>query len=302
MSTETAPAAKPVFTLNGTQVPLEPQDRSAFMWLASQAYRRIHEGPPIPATLTVLLHEGTTTQGLPTTDSRIQAILWTLWQLGISGARVEGEGEQRTAKWDRGTHANIDTRPVIEHFTEEGILEGRALASAFAIANSRSIRINGNEVPVRISNMALLQAQSAEIERRRTSPSHDPAMAAASYVAELLSGGSDQNDLRLRAALEIAADLGIRSMVIDAPSRQLRVDGFSEQAALAVAFLQGAPVDEFKVALGRVQALNRLAADQNRMLLEKAGGKGPEAERARAVVSASNPAMPAKDPFRRRRR
>jgi hypothetical protein len=38
------------------------------------------------------------------------------------------------------------------------------------------------------------------------------------------------------------------------------------------------------------------------MLLEKAGGKGPEAERARAVVSASNPAMPAKDPFRRRRR
>lgn len=302
MSNESAPAAKPVFTLNGNPVPLEPQDRSAFMWLASQAYRRIHEGPPIPATLTVLLHEGTATQGLPTTDARIQAILWTLWQLGISGARVEGEGEQRTAKWDRGTHPNIDTRPVVEHFTEEGILEGRALASAFAIANSRSIRINGNEMPVRVSNMALLQAQSAEIERRRTDPSHDPAMAAASYVAELLSGGSDQSDLRLRAALEIAADLGIRSMVIDAPSRQLRIDGFSEQAALAVAFLQGLPATEFKAALGRVQMLNRIAADQSRMLAEKAGGKGADAERAKAMVSVAGPGGPPRDPFRRRRR
>ena len=302
MSTETAPAAKPVFTLNGTQVTLEPQDRSAYMWLAAQVYRQLHDGPPLPALLTVLAHEGTTTQGLPTTDARIQAVLWTMWQLGICGARVEGEGDAKQAKWDKGSQPDIDGRPVGEHFTEEGILDGRALAASLMIGMVRRIRVNGIEMPVRINNMQLLQAQLPEVEKRRADPGHDPAMPAAAYVAELLAGGSDQNDLRLRAALEFAADLGVRSMVVDAATRQLRLDGFSEQAALASAFLQGLPPDQFKAALGRVQMLNRVAAEQGKAMAERAGGKGPEADRARAMASASAPSGPPKDPFRRRRR
>ena len=83
----------PTFTLNGTAIELEPQTRESFAWLAGQVYRRLHEGPPLPAILTVFAHEGTTTQGLPTNDARIQAILWTLWQIGIASARVEGDGE-----------------------------------------------------------------------------------------------------------------------------------------------------------------------------------------------------------------
>jgi hypothetical protein len=301
MSTENA-AARPVFSFNGTPVTLEPQDRSAFMWLASQVYRRIHDGNPIPATLVVYAYEGTANQGLAVTDARIQAILWTLWQFGIAAARVEGEGPDRQVKWDKGEHPNLDSRPVAEHFTEEGVLDGRALAAALLIANARRIRINGNELAVRVGNMELLRAQSAEVEKRRRDPSHDPLMAAAAYVAELLAGGSDENDLRLRAALEIAADLGIRSMVIDAPTRQLRIDGFSEEAALAAAFLQGVPVDQFKAALARAQALNRMAVDQGRLIAERASRKGPEAERAKAMVSAPAAATPGRDPFRRRRR
>ena len=292
----------PVFDFNGTPVTLEPQDRSAFMWLASQVYRRIHDGNPIPATLTVYAHEGTTGQGLPVTDPRIQAIFWTMWQFGIAGTRVEGEGTNKQVKWDRGDHPNLDSRPMREHFTQEGVLDGRALAASLLVVNSRSIRINGNEMAVKVGNMELLKAQSAEVEKRRRDPSHDPMMAAAAYVAELLAGGSGETDLRLRAALEIAADLGIRSMVIDAPTRQLRIDGFSEDAALAAAFLQGVPVEQFTAAVSRIQTLNRMASDQGRLIAEKASRQGPESTRARAMVSAPAAAAPGRDPFRRRRR
>ena len=306
MSTETTPAAKPVFNLNGTDVPLEPQERGAFMWLASQVYRRIHDGqvpPPIPALLTVFAHEGITTQKLPVTDPRIQAIMLVMWAFGIKGARVEGEGEGRQVKWDKGEQPNIDTRPVIEHFTEEGIREGRALASALLISNSRRIRVNGIEMPVRINNMQLVQAQAPELEKRRKDPAHDPAMAAAAYVAELLAAGADQNDLRLRAALEFAGDLGIRSMVIDAPTRQLRIDGFNEQAALAAAFLQGAAVEQFQAAITRIQTLNRMAEDQSRIIEQQARGQGPGATRAQAMVSPPPPKVAAAGvPVKRRRR
>ena len=96
----------PTFTLNGTAIELEPQTRESFAWLAGQVYRRLHEGPPLPAILTVFAHEGTTTQGLPTNDARIQAILWTLWQIGIASAlRLErfhkpGGREYRTHRRD----------------------------------------------------------------------------------------------------------------------------------------------------------------------------------------------------------
>jgi len=153
------------------------------------------------------------------------------------------------------------------------------------VAAARKLRINGNDVDVKISNLELLTAQAAEVEKRRKDPSHDPAMAAAAYVAELLSGGSDQNDLRLRAAVEIAADLGIRSMLVDAPTRQLRIDGFNEQAALAAAFFQNAPPEQLKAALTRVQTLNRMAEDQSRMIAQQAAGAGPKAKVAQAMVS-----------------
>jgi hypothetical protein len=129
-------------------------------------------------------------------------------------------------------------------------------------------------------------------------------MAAASYVAELLAGGSDQNDLRLRAAVEIAADLGIRSMLVDASTRQLRIDGFNEQAALAAAYFQNAPPEQFKAALTRIQTLSRMAEDQSRMIAQQATGSGPKAKAAQAMVS---PAAPADRPaaaatFKPRRR
>jgi hypothetical protein len=305
MSTE-ANDFRPVFLLNGAPVALEPQDRGAFTWLAAQVYRRIHEGqvpPPIPALLTVIAHEGVTAQGLPAADARVQACMLVMWAFGIKAARVEGEGDGRQVKWEKGEHANIDARPVIEHFTEQGIREGRALASALLVASSRRIRINGIEVPVRINNMELLQAQAPELEKRRKDPAHDPAMAAAAYVAELLSAGADQGDLRLRAALEFAGDLGIRSMVIDAPTRQLRIDGFNEQAALAGAYLQGVPVEQFQAALTRVQTLNRMAEDQSRLIEQQARGQGPGATRAQAMVSPMPPKVASAGvPVKRRRR
>lgn len=297
----------PTFTLNGTAIELEPQTRESFAWLAGQVYRRLHEGPPLPAILTVFAHEGTTTQALPTTDGRIQAILWTLWQIGIASARVEGVGEKREVKWEKGEHANIDTRPIIEHFTEEGITDGRALAAGLVVVAGRHVKVNGVEMHVKINNIELIKAQAAEMEKRRLDPKHDPAMAAASYLAELLSQGADQNDLRLRAAVELAADLGIRSLFIDAATRQLRIEGFNEQAALAAAYFQGAPVEQFQSAILRAQTLNKMALEN-----AQKSGRSP-ATRADSVRTQSGtpelvsaPGKPGNQgqptPFKRRRR
>jgi hypothetical protein len=297
----------PTFTLNGTAIELEPQTRESFAWLAGQVYRRLHEGPPLPAILTVFAHEGTTTQALPTTDGRIQAILWTLWQIGIASARVEGVGEKREVKWEKGEHANIDTRPIIEHFTEEGTTDGRALAAGLVVVAGRQVKVNGVEMHVKINNFELIKAQAAEMEKRRLDPKHDPAMAAASYLAELLSQGADQNDLRLRAAIELAADLGIRSLFIDAATRQLRIEGFNEQAALAAAYFQGAPVEQFQSAILRAQTLNKMALEN-----AQKSGRSP-ATRADSVRTQSGtpelvsaPGKPGNQgqptPFKRRRR
>lgn len=266
------------FVLDGTAVPLAPQDRGAFAWLASQVYRRMHEGPPLPALLTLFAHEGTTAQGIPASDPRIQAILWTLRQMGVASARMEAEGNERQVKWDRGDHPTIEAFPFMENFTEEGIREGRALAAALVSTFGRRIRVNGVEMPVKVSNIELLQAQAAEMEKRRSDPKHDPVMAAAAYVAELISGGSDQNDLRLRAALELAADLGVRSMMVDPSRRQLRIEGFNEQACLAAAYLQGAPVEQFQAAINRARALNAMAAEEAARLGQpSAAGAAPAA-------------------------
>ena len=126
----------PTFKLNGADVDLVPQERDSFSWLASQVYRRIHEGPPLPAILTVFAHEGVTTQGLQPTDHRIQAILWTLWQLGIGGASVEGEGAGRQAKWERGQHGGIEGQPVQDLFGEDCLRDGRSLACALMVART----------------------------------------------------------------------------------------------------------------------------------------------------------------------
>ena len=89
--------AAPTFTINGSAVPLVPQAREPFSWLASQVYRRLHDGAPLPALLGMLAHEGLTTQSLPPQDARLQAILWTLRQLGLTGLKVEGEGAHTIA-------------------------------------------------------------------------------------------------------------------------------------------------------------------------------------------------------------
>jgi hypothetical protein len=160
---------------------------------------------------------------------------------------------------------------------------------------------------VKINNIELIKAQAAEMEKRRLDPKHDPAMAAASYLAELLSQGADQNDLRLRAAIELAADLGIRSLFIDAATRQLRIEGFNEQAALAAAYFQGAPVEQFQSAILRAQTLNKMALEN-----AQKSGRSP-ATRADSVRTQSGtpelvsaPGKPGNQgqptPFKRRRR
>jgi hypothetical protein len=175
------------------------------------------------------------------------------------------------------------------------------------VVAGRHVKVNGIEMHVKINNFELIKAQAAEMEKRRLDPKHDPAMAAASYLAELLSQGADQNDLRLRAAIELAADLGIRSLFIDAATRQLRIEGFNEQAALAAAYFQGAPVEQFQSAILRAQTLNKMALEN-----AQKSGRSP-ATRADSVRTQSGtpelvsaPGKPGNQgqqtPFKRRRR
>ena len=292
----------PAIDLNGTVVELVPQQRDAYNWLASQVYRRMHDGPPLPGMLTMIALDGVGQQKIPTDDPRIQAILWTLWQLGI--AKVTHDTGAQQINWEQGKHANITTRPFIEHFTEEGIAEGRALAAALSVVLQRTLRINGVELQVRAVDFDLLRAQSEELRKRQQDPKQDMAMAAARYLAELLAQGAGDKDLRFRAALELAADLGIRSLIVDAASRQLRIEGFNEQAALAAAFFQGLPVDQFETAVKRAQLLNQAAAETARRLSETARTGGEAATKAAAIgpKAGTQKQDPVKLEFRRRRR
>lgn len=290
----------PSFNLNGTSVELVPQTREPFNWLASQVYRKMHDGPPLPGMLGMIALDGLK-QNITPEDPRIQAILWTMWQLGLAQVTLDEANQQ--IKWEQGKHQSISGRPFIDHFTEEAIADGRALAAALSVVLQRTLRVNGIELQVKPVDFDLLRAQSEELKKRHTNPQEDMSIAAARYMAELLSQGANDKDLRFRAALELAADLGIRAMIIDAPSRQLRIEGFNEQAALSAAYLQNLPIEQLPLAVNRAQALNKAAEETARRVAATAKTGTPGAAKAAPVApQQGQQAQSVKLDFRRRRR
>jgi hypothetical protein len=282
----------PQFNLNGTSVELVPQDRQVFTWLANQVYRKLHadKAPPLPGLLAMIALDAPKQQ-IPLDDPRPQAVMWTLHQLGVDGVTLDEANSQVT--WNRGTHEDVGKRPFVQHFTEEGVRDGRALAASLSVVLQRTIRINGNEVPVRIVDIDLLRAQVEELKKRHTDEKLDMSLAAARYVAELMASGVPDHDLRLRAALEMAADLAVRSLVVDMANQQVRVEAFNEMGALAAAFFQNVPVEQFENALKRAQVLNAAAQETNRKAAAKAPKAGAAAAPAARQVSLD---------FKRRRR
>ena len=92
--------------------------------------------------------------------------------------------------------------------------------------------------------------------------------------------------------------------MIDGAARQLRIEGFNEQAALAAAYFQGAPVEHFQAAINRASTLNRMAQE----LAKQAGAATPNgAGRPQGKAPAQAPGTAAGGPaaaapFKRRRR
>jgi hypothetical protein len=278
----------PQFSLNGTVIELVPQERSVFHWLANQVYRKLHldKAPPLPGLLAMMALDAPKQQ-IGFDDPRPQAVLWTLYQLGFDSVTLdEAQGQ---VNWQKGTHDDISKIPFVQHFQEEGLTNGRALAASLSVVLQRSIRINGTEMPVRIVDYELLKAQAEELKKRHTNEQADMSLAAARYLAELISGGVNDHDLRLRAALELAADLGIRGLILDVPNQQVRIEAFNEMAALAGAFFQNVPIEQFENAIKRAQALNAAAAETNRKAEEQArakGGKGAAPAKAGTAAGA----------------
>jgi hypothetical protein len=278
----------PQFHLNGTTVELVPQERNVFGWLATQIYRKLFATgvPPLPGLLSIMALDAPR-QNVALDDARAQAVMWTLYQLGFDTVTMDTESNQ--VKWQKGSHTDIGGSPVMGHFTEEGLKDGRALAAALSIVLQRTIRVNGTELTVRTVDIELLKAQAEEMKKRHTNPQTDMSLAAARYVAELISSGASDTDLRLRAALEFAADLGVRSLVIDAANRQVRIEAFADAACLAAAFFQNAPVEQFQTALQRCQTLNAAAEESARKagVGSGAGGKGASGQAVGAAQSQS---------------
>ncbi|NDC64867.1 MAG: hypothetical protein EBZ59_13015 [Planctomycetia bacterium] len=280
----------PRFELDGETFDLQPQPAETFRWLASQVYRRMHDGTPLPAMLVVLAHHGRRREGFPVTDQRVQAIVWTLWQMGIGSARIEGEGADRQAKWDRGEQPAIDSRPIMENFTADGERDGRALAAALLVAQARRIAVNGIDMPVRLGPIEALKDQGKVFETRQAAaPQQPPFLTAAACLVDLLGHGAEPNDPRVVAALEIAGDLGIRAIDVDYANRQVRISGFNEQAVLAAAYFQGAPASDMPMIAARAQAMTKAAMDAAG---EGGPGTGP---------GAGGPGKP-QQPFKPRRR
>jgi hypothetical protein len=297
----------PQFTLNGTPVELVPQDREVFTWLANQIYRRLHaeKGPPLPGLLAMMALDAPKQQ-IALDDARPQAVMWTLYQLGFNAVTHDEAAGQ--VHWVKGPHEDVSRIPFVQHFSAEGVRNGRALAAALSVVLQRSIRVNGTEMPVRIVDFELLKAQAEELKKRHTSEQADLSLAAARYVAELISSGAGTHDLRLRAALEMAADLGIRSLVLDSANSQVRIDEFNEMAALAAAFFQNVPVEQFEGAIKRAQALSAAAAETNRKVAAQAATQPSRIGPGGAGAAAPAPGSPANQPqridlaFKRRRR
>lgn len=237
-------------TLNGETVHLQPQPREDFIKLAQLVYANLNPDRGVDATIAQVLFDARLKdQGL---DSRIvQTCLWALHDLGVRDLVIDMEGKKIEVREAVMTDMR---RGDVRAFAAANIESGRAFIGAVQNVHVRHLKINGERIRAFPQPKEEVEKLIKQIQANRL-VNEDFLFTAVRAVGAYLSQGKNIENAEFRAAVEIAAGMGVAEIAVDVPSSKLMLRGLNEHNAAAMVLLQGGDYDKVQLARERIRKL-----------------------------------------------
>ncbi|MFO0827999.1 MAG: hypothetical protein U0572_07590 [Phycisphaerales bacterium] len=236
--------------LNGETIHLKQQALVDFQKLAQVLYSRLKPEEPIRQTVAGVLFEAVS-KSIPHDNPVMQTSLWAMHDLGVQEIRVDLASQR------------VDLDKVSETESSRGdaralavaaIESGRAYIAALANVQQRVVRINGQIVRAFPQPKDEVEKMIRQIQANRL-VNEDLVVTAVRGIGALLKAGKSVEDAEYRAAVEVAAGLGVLDLVIDIENSRLGIGAFSESNAAAMALLQGGTAKQIQQVRERIQKL-----------------------------------------------
>lgn len=236
--------------LNGETVHLQDQALPEFQRMAQAVYSKLVPEENVRVTLARVLFAALQKEA-PNDSPVVQTVLWGLHDLGVKKLRIDIAASRLDIDEFVDTQAS---RGEVEAFGVAAIETGRAYIAAISNVHRRVIAING--IAVRAFPQAKEEVEKviAQMNTNRLM-NEDLIFTSSRAIGGFISQGKGNEDPSYRAALEIAAGLGVLDIVIDFEKKILGVRQLSEANAAAMALLQGGNAKQVQQVRERIRKL-----------------------------------------------
>lgn len=242
----------PSITLNDATIELKPQENGPYLHLANSLIPALAGGQPFAELCCNVLAQGLA-EKIPSDHALFQCTLWMLWQVGVRALRIELESGKVTITTPE--KSDLEGRPFEEHFTTGNMATGRAMVATLMALSQRSVRVNGEEWRVVPQPLETMKRVNQEVLQSRKFGEELHVTALRRLLHELFQGKAKDSP-EVLAALQVVADLNVRSFSYSADGKQVSMEAFNEVNALVMAYLHNMPPEQSKALVDRVKVLN----------------------------------------------
>jgi len=247
---------------NGTTVELKPQDNAHYLHLASNFIPLLSAGEPFAKVCALVLADGIR-KSVGTEHPLMQSTFWMMHQVGVRKLTIDMESQQ--VSFGETAASGLEGRPFEENFTAGNQATGRAMVATLMAVTQRFVRVNGEELAVRVQPLETMKLVNQETVQSRQF-GEDIHVTAVRRLVTLLVQGKAKDDAEVLAALQVVADLNVRGFRHSPDGKQVAFEAFSEPNALAMAYLSNLSPDHRDRAVAKARELN-----------DRCMGKAPQA-------------------------
>jgi len=265
----------PNFEVNTQVIELIPQENAPFLHLAGNIIPALAAGEPFAKICSHVITEGMKAK-VATDHPLFQCAMWMMYQIGVRGLSVDFEKEEINIKQTE--KSELDGVPYEQHFSSGNAGTGRAMVATLMMISNRALRINGEEVQVRPQPLETMKRVNAEVLQSRKF-GEELHVTALRRLMMLLVGGTPREDPEVLAAMQVVADLNVRSFSFTPDGTQVSLEGFSETNAMAMAYLHNMDPVQMESMLQRVRNLNLRCQESNPSEATKANSPRPTPRR-----------------------
>jgi hypothetical protein len=242
----------PSITLNDATIELTPQENGPYLHLANSLVPALASGQPFAQICCNVIAQGLA-EKVPIENALFQCTLWMLWQVGVRSLAIELESGKVTI--GQPEKSDLEGRPFEEHFSTGNRATGRALVATLMAISQRTVRVNGEEWRVVPQPLETMKRVNQEVLQSRKFGEDLHVTALRRLLHEILQGKAKDSP-EVLAALQVVADLNVRSFSFSPDGKQVSMEAFNEINALVMAYLHNMPPEQAQGLVDRVRALN----------------------------------------------